>query len=117
MLKLHKIIKKSHSVVSPIDFLVFYQQVWQGEVFKVMKNDHFLVFLAIWVLFPKFLGRLSIGYVGTAQNNKSVTCSCVPNLFCCSCVMSKIGREEHVQSYENLSFFVFSRLGLFFSRC
>ena len=24
---------------------------------SVLKNDHFLVFLGIWVLFPKFLGR------------------------------------------------------------
>ena len=30
----------------------------QGRVFKIMKNDCFLVFLAVWVLFPKILGRL-----------------------------------------------------------
>ena len=34
---------------------------WQGGVFKVMKNDHFLVFLAVWLLFPKLIGRLSDG--------------------------------------------------------
>ena len=28
-----------------------------GGVFKFMKNDHFLVSLAAWVLFLKFLGR------------------------------------------------------------
>ena len=57
-----------------------------------------------------------MAYVGTAQNNKSVTCSCVPNLFCCCCFMSKIGREDYVQSYENLSFFVFLTVWVFFSQ-
>ena len=40
-------------------FLLFYECGWQGVVLKVIKNDHFLVFLAIFVLFLKFLGRLS----------------------------------------------------------
>ena len=38
-------------------FFLFYGWGWQGVVFIVMKNDHFLVFLTVWVLFPKFLGR------------------------------------------------------------
>ena len=29
----------------------------QIEVCSLPKNDHFLVFLAVWVIFPKFLGR------------------------------------------------------------
>ena len=29
---------------------------------KFMKNDQFLVFLAVWVLFPMFMGRLMYGW-------------------------------------------------------
>ena len=29
----------------------------QIEVCSLPKNGHFLVFLAVWVIFPKFLGR------------------------------------------------------------
>ena len=46
-----------HVVACLIAFLLFYEGGWQEGVFKVMKNDCFLVFLAVWVLFPKFLGR------------------------------------------------------------
>ena len=59
MLELHKIIRVSNVVMCPIVFVLFYRGDWQEGVFKVIKNDHFLVFLAVWVLFPKFLGRLS----------------------------------------------------------
>ena len=57
-LKFQEIIK---AVAWPIAF--FYEQDWQGGVlvFKVMKIDHFFVFLAVFVLFSKFLGRLMIG--------------------------------------------------------
>ena len=55
MLELHKIIKMSHGVLCPIVFPWFYERGLQGGVlvFKVMKNDHVLVFLAVCVLFPK----------------------------------------------------------------
>ena len=43
--------------------------------------DHFVVFLVVWVLFPKFWGRVRGDLCGTAKNDKSVTCSCVPNCF------------------------------------
>ena len=33
-----------------------------------MKNDYFKVFLAIWVLFPTFLGRLRGDLAKNAQN-------------------------------------------------
>ena len=33
----------------------------QGGVLKLIENDHFLVFLAVGVLFPKFLGWLRSG--------------------------------------------------------
>ena len=41
----------------------------------------FLVFLAVWVLSPKFLSTLRVAYVTTAQNNKYNTFSCVPDYF------------------------------------
>ena len=39
-------------------FFWLYEWGWLVGVFKATKNDHFLVFLAVWVSFPKFLGRL-----------------------------------------------------------
>ena len=50
MFKLHKIIRVSDVVAYPIVFVLFYEWVWQGGIFIVMKNDHFLVVC-------KFLGR------------------------------------------------------------
>ena len=77
MLELHKIIRLSHVVVCLIVFILFYA----GGVFKVMKNDEFLVFLANWVLFPKFGAGLKENYVKTAQIKLSFMCSCVRNCF------------------------------------
>ena len=57
MLELHKIIRWPHVVACPIVFFLSYERGWQGGVFKVIKNDHFLVFLAVWDVFIKFLGR------------------------------------------------------------
>ena len=57
----HEMIRVLHVVACPIVFILSYDQSWQRGVFKVMKNDHFLLFLAVWVLFPKFLGRLRSG--------------------------------------------------------
>ena len=49
-------------------------------------------------------------YVQTAQNNKSVTCSCVPSYFYFVLQTKLAGRV--VQNYENWSFFsVFSSSG------
>ena len=56
MLILHKI-KVLHAVSFPIVFLLFCERDWQRGLFKVMKNDHFLAFLAVWTFFPNFLGR------------------------------------------------------------
>ena len=50
-------IRVSDAVVFPIVFILFYDRDGQGGVFKVVKNDNFLVYLAVWVLFTKFLGR------------------------------------------------------------
>ena len=42
----------------PDCFYLFYEQDWQEGVFKAIKVYHFLVLLAVWIFFPKFLGRL-----------------------------------------------------------
>ena len=54
-------IRMSRLVACPIVFILFYDQDWQGGIIKVMKKDHFLVFLPVCVLFPKCLGRLRGG--------------------------------------------------------
>ena len=54
MLELHKIIRVSHAAALPIVFVLFYERGWQGGIIKVMKNDHFLIFLAVLIVFPKF---------------------------------------------------------------
>ena len=44
-----------HVVTCPIIFILFDDPDWQGGMLKLMKTDHFLVFVAVWVLFLKFL--------------------------------------------------------------
>ena len=61
MLELHEIVSMSHVVACQIDFKLLCAQGQLGGVVKLTKNDYFLVFLTIQVLFPKFLGRLSSG--------------------------------------------------------
>ena len=57
ILKLHRI-KECYMYCVHNCFILFDDRDWQGGVLKLMKSDHFLVFLAVWVVFPKFLGRL-----------------------------------------------------------
>ena len=47
-------IRVLHEVACPIIFILFDDNDWLGEVLKLMKNYHILVFLVVWVLFPKF---------------------------------------------------------------
>ena len=61
ILELHKTIRVSHVVLYLIVFTFFDDRNGQGGMFKVTENDHFLVFLTIWVIFPKFLGRWGSG--------------------------------------------------------
>ena len=49
----------SHEVALPVVFIFFYDRDGQRGVFKVVKNDNFLVFLAVWVLFSKFFGQVT----------------------------------------------------------
>ena len=48
-------------VACPIIFILFDDPDWRESVLKHMENDHFLVFIAVWVLFPRFLGRFNSG--------------------------------------------------------
>ena len=57
-IELYEMIRVSYIIARPIVFILFYDRGWQGEVFKIMKIDHFLVFLAVLVFFPKFLEKL-----------------------------------------------------------
>ena len=56
-LELHEMIRLLHAVECQLFFILFNDRGWRGGVFKVTKIDHFLVFLVIWVFFPKLLGR------------------------------------------------------------
>ena len=47
-----------HAVLCPIVFLLLYERNWQEGVLKPMKNDHLLVFSAIWVLFLQVFGQV-----------------------------------------------------------
>ena len=101
-LELHKTIRGPHIVACPIVFVLFYDRSCHGWVFKVMKNNYFLMFSVVCVPFPKFLGRLTNGFCSTIQNNKtiirvpwnnkSVTYSA--QLFLFLCFMSEVGTEE-----------------------
>ena len=58
ILEMHEMIRISYLVACPLAFNLFCDRGQQGGVLKPTKNDHFLVFLVVWVLFHKFLGRL-----------------------------------------------------------
>ena len=45
----------------PNYFILFYDKGWQARVFIVIKNDQFLVYLTVWVIFLKFLDWLRSG--------------------------------------------------------
>ena len=54
-------IRVLHVITGPIIFILLDNPDWQGGVLKFMKNDHFLVLLAVWIFFPNILGRLMGG--------------------------------------------------------
>ena len=47
----------SHVVAFAVAFILFCEPGFQGGVFRIIKNDNFFEFLAVWLLFRKFLGR------------------------------------------------------------
>ena len=58
ILGLHETIRVLYAVVCPIVFILFYNRDVEEGVLKHMKNDHLLVFLAVWVHLYYFFGRL-----------------------------------------------------------
>ena len=51
-------IRVLHVAACPVGFNLICDRFQHGGMLKLVKNDQFLVFLAIWVLFPTLLGRL-----------------------------------------------------------
>ena len=58
ILELHETIRVSYVVVCSIVFILFYDRDVEDGVLKHMKNDHLLVFLAVWVLFSLVVGQV-----------------------------------------------------------
>ena len=61
ILELHGVIRLLYLVTCPVDFNLISDGGQQGGVLKPTKNDHFQIFLTVWVSFLKFLGRLRSG--------------------------------------------------------
>ena len=61
ILELHEIIRVSHLVTCPVVFILFNDWGWHGGVTKIVKKDHFLVLIVVWVPVPKFLAKLKSG--------------------------------------------------------
>ena len=78
ILELYEAIRVRQVVAYPIVIILFYDRDRQEGVFKVTKNDHFLVFLAVWVSFWPGEGAANIRI---ASNGESTAGSCVPNRF------------------------------------
>ena len=57
ILELHETIRVSHAVACTIFFFLFIIKMGREECL-VIKIDHFLVFLAVWILFPYVFGQL-----------------------------------------------------------
>ena len=58
---LREMIGVPHAVLCLINFNLLCDRGQQGGVPKPTENDHFQVFLAVWVLFLKRLSRLRSG--------------------------------------------------------
>ena len=78
ILELYEAIRVRQVVAYPIVIILFYDRDRQESVFKVMKNDHFLVFLDVWVSFWAGEGAANIRI---ASNGESAAGSCVPSRF------------------------------------
>ena len=79
-LELQRMRWASHLVVFPIAFILIYEQDKQGVVFKLMNNDHFLVLLARFGLFPQVFRKFNEWPI-LQLHKKSATYSCVQFVF------------------------------------
>ena len=106
-------IRVPHAAAYPIDFNLLCDRVQQGGVLKLMKNNRFLLFLvilAVWVFFPKFLGKLKSGLCSNCKKirwvSHIVTCPIVFILF-----YERSWQGRVIKVMKNDDFFsVFSRL-------
>ena len=93
ILVVNKIIKVLHLFVCPIVFILFYGLDWQGGVFKIMKNDHFLNIFISFGLFLRVFGQVNEWSISELQKMirvlHVVAFKIVFNFF-----MMNIGREE-----------------------
>ena len=91
-------------------FILLCDRGRQGSVLKRTKNDNFQVFLAVWVFFLRFLGRLRGGLCQNCM--KQYECHMYfPSLFFSFSFMIKIGKEECSILRKKLNFKYFYTLG------
>ena len=96
-----------HVVSCPFVFSWFYER--REVCWKLWKMIIFQFFFSVWVISPSFRADKGVNYVRIAQDNKSVTCSCVPN--CCYFIFWVGFTRRSVHSYEKSSFLrIFSLL-------
>ena len=106
-------IRVPHAAAYTIDFNLLCDRVQQGGVVKLMKNNLFLLFLvilAVWVFFPKFLGKLKSGLCSSCKKirwvSHIVACPIVFILF-----YERNWQGRVIKVMKNDDFFsVFSRL-------
>ena len=85
ILKSHETIRVSHAVACPIVFILFCVRDWQRGVFRVMKNNHLLIILAVWVIshaFGQVREWLILELHGMIRVVHAVACPMDFNLFC-----------------------------------
>ena len=83
-------------------FIVLCDRGWQGEVLKLMKNDHFEVFLSVWFFSQSFWVGSGVFYIRIAWSDKSATCSCLPKCF--SFLLWSRSTCRIADTYKKLSF-------------
>ena len=102
ILELHEMIRCS-DVLNCFYFVWWLR--WPGGMFKVIKNDNFLVFLHVLVNFLSFWAGEGVAYI----YDNSTTCSCVPREF--EFALRSRSADRSAQNVAVLNFY--SILGLF----
>ena len=86
MLELHKIRSVLDLVLFSTVFILFHEQRWQGGVFKVIKNDHFLNIFSSLRPYPQVFGQakkwLIVGLHEMIRVPRVVACPMDFNLLC-----------------------------------
>ena len=61
ILGLHELIRVPHAVAFPVVFKLLFDRGQHVGVLKPTTNNHFQVFLTVWVIFLKFVSCLTSG--------------------------------------------------------